>query len=334
VIDRKLIPDIEDVEALRDSFAQIEEGAAEGDPAAFFDFGSALAIRPAVVTRERRSLRGGTVYRRQVESHYRPPGLGAPRPVASHEEPREPILFEHWVHEGRPARGTVIALHGFAMGQPRLGAFALFAREWYQRGLDVVLLTLPEHGERRPPHARFSGECFAVPDGVRLAEAVREAIFEIFVVERWLRARLDAPIGLLGLSLGGYLTSLSVGLSGRFDFAIPMAAPACMGDLAWRVFQRTRHVRPGAEGPLDESTMRASFRVHSPLAHPLRIPRERVLIVAGRGDRVVPPEHPTALWEHWGKPPVHWFNGSHTAPFGRKRIVGAIDTHLRRIGVL
>jgi hypothetical protein len=84
----------------------------------------------------------------------------------------------------------------------------------------------------------------------------------------------------------------------------------------------------------DLGALRASFRIHSPLAHALQVPRERVLIVAGRGDRVVPPEHPNALWRHWGEPNIHWFSGSHLAPFARRRIVRAIVHHLEDLEIL
>jgi hypothetical protein len=66
----------------------------------------------------------------------------------------------------------------------------------------------------------------------------------------------------------------------------------------------------------------------------LRVPKERAFIVAGRGDRVAPPEHPAALWEHWGEPGIHWFSGSHLAPFGRGRIVSAILRHFASVGIL
>jgi dienelactone hydrolase len=246
----------------------------------------------------------------------------------------DPVLLEHWKHEGGRPRATVIGLHGFAMGRPAIDAVALFARQWYERGIDVVLVTLPHHGARAPSAARFSGEHFAVPHVGRLAEAVREAIYEILVVRNWLRDESDGPVGLMGLSLGGYLTSLAIGLCEDFDFAVPIVPPACMGDLAWRVFRSTRH-GPGRGGAaIDEAELRSGFRVHSPLAHPLRVPKERILIIAGRGDRVVPPEHPTALWEHWDRPPIHWFSGSHIAPFGRARVVGAISRHFEALGIL
>jgi len=98
--------------------------------------------------------------------------------------------------------------------------------------------------------------------------------------------------------------------------------------------EQTRHAREGGAAALSRVELRRSFRVHSPLAHPLRTPRERVLIVAGRGDRIVPPTHPAALWSHWGEPAIHWFSGSHLAPFGRGRIVNAIGKHLTSLGIL
>jgi hypothetical protein len=153
-------------------------------------------------------------------------------------------------------------------------------------------------------------------------------------VIHWRREQTGAPVGVLGLSLGGYLAALTAGLCEDVDFAIPIVPPVCVGDLAWRFFASTRHHRRGGAAALSQDELRRSFRVHSPLSHPLRIAKERVLIVAGRGDRIVPPEHPAALHEHRGGPAIHWFSGSHLAPFGRGRIVRKIDRHLRAIGVL
>jgi hypothetical protein len=59
-----------------------------------------------------------------------------------------------------------------------------------------------------------------------------------------------------------------------------------------------------------------------------------VLIIAGRGDRIVPPEHPNALWRHWGEPNIFWFSGSHLAPFTRRRTVRAIVHHLEDLEIV
>lgn len=333
VVERTLLPTRDDVESLKSSAHHLLDESLLNEPGLFFDFVETSILPDSVTIRSRRKIAGGFALSIGLEANYlpyRPGGREAVDAVSN----GDPILVEHWVHDDGERRGTVIGLHGFAMGRPMMGSLALFARKWFDRGLDVVLVTLPHHGVRSPVDAHFSGACFAVPHVARLSEAVREAAFEIFVVKNWLRDTSDAPVGLLGLSLGGYLTSLAVGLSEDFDFAIPMVPPACMGDLAWRVFRGTRH-GPSSEDPsIHEDELRASFRVHSPLAHQLKVPKERILIVAGRGDRVVPPEHPTALWEHWGEPPIHWFSGSHLAPFGRRGVVDAISDHLSSLGLV
>jgi len=333
VVDRMLVPKPEDLEQLRASAVALLDAELQRDPARFFCVDADDPVAREESQLIRRSLEGGIAVERTFLTDYAP-YLSAAMLGSERDADADCIHVEHWMHTpGRP-RASVVALHGFTMGQPRIDAVVLLASQWYRRGLDVVLLTLPYHGARSPSESRFSGEHFAVPHVARMAEAVRQAIYELRLVVRWLREQNDAPVGVLGLSLGGYLSALAATLYDDLDFVVPMVPPVCIGDLAWRFYSKSRNFDPAAEPAFSYGELRAAFRVHSPLAHPLRVPRERVLIVAGRGDRIVPPEHPNALWEHWGRPAIHWYSGSHLAPFRRGRIVEAIDAHLRRVGVL
>jgi len=327
VVERALIPDSDHVDALRESAKSLLAPELQAEPRRFFAFLDEPPHTLRMHSRRRRRIEGGAVISRRIESGYAPFATGI-------EGSLGPILVDHWVHQSTRPRGTVLALHGFTMGNPRLDSFLLLASHWYRSGLDVALLTLPHHGARTPPAARFSGEHFAVPHVARLSEAVREAIYEIRQLLHWLREESGAPVGVLGLSLGGYLAALSAGLCDDLDFVIPIVPPVCIGDLAWRFFTQTRHYRAGGEATLSQQELRRAFRIHSPLAHSLRISPERVMIVAGRGDRIVPPEHPAALWSHWGEPRIHWFSGSHLTPFGRGRIARAILDHLESIEIL
>lgn len=328
VIDALLMPDPEDLPAVQASAESLRTPALEADPRRFFVFPEAsLALTE---TRGERRLRfgAGRVTQRRLESGYRPFAPDDPPPGD------DPIRLEHWQHAPERRRGSVIALHGFTMGYPRIDAPALFASQLFDAGLDVVLPTLPQHGARTPEDARFSGERFAVPHVAELAEAVRRAVHEVRALTLWLRETTGDPVGLVGLSLGGYLTALSAGLYDDLDFAIPIVPPVCIGDLAWRFHQRSRRRGDGGDAAFDYDELRRGYRLHSPLAHPLRLPRERVMIVAGRGDRIVPPEHPYALWRHWDQPRIHWFSGGHLAPFGRGAIVRAMLDHLRALGIV
>jgi pimeloyl-ACP methyl ester carboxylesterase len=329
VIDAAMMPAAEDLPALRARGEAFTDGPLWDEPRRFFPFLERKPDAVAPETRYSRRMRGGAVIGRRFVARYRPHAAnGAPDPIA------DAILLEHWMHEDKPPRGTVLALHGFSMGQPRIDAFALFAAQWFRRGLDVALLTLPYHGARTPKTARFSGQRFAEADPAALNEAVRRAVYDVHVVRAWLREQTGAPVGLLGLSLGGYLSALMAGLCEDLDFVMPMVPPVCIGDMAWRFFERSRLRRAGKAPAYTRDELRSMYRVHSPLTFPLRVPAERVLIIAGRGDRIVPPEHPHALWRHWGEPRIHWFSGSHLTPFGRARMARAILDHLESVEIL
>jgi len=325
VVDALLMPRPQELPALRRSAEPFVSGDLWKEPRRFFSFVDAPVAPRRVIGRYRRALGGGTAVARALATDYAPyPGVAAPVPGT------DPILVEHWMHEPARSLATVVALHGFSMGYPRLDAFALFATHCFQAGFDVALLTLPFHGARTPATARFSGEHFAIPDVVRLNDAVRRAIYEIHVVVSWLRERTDAPVGLLGLSLGGYLSALMAGLRSDLDFVIPMVPPVCMGDLAWRFFSRSRRYRGTDAAAFTRDELRTAYRVHSPLTYARRVDKARMLILAGRGDQIVPPDHPHALWRHWEQPQIHWFSGSHLAPFRRGRLWTVIHEHLRR----
>jgi pimeloyl-ACP methyl ester carboxylesterase len=331
-VDAVVMPAPAEIPELRASAERFLRDDLQRDPARYFSFADARPRPRAIRDRLRRRLAGGMVLSRAIETDYRP---YEPTPGAEEPHPKEGRLFlEHWVHDRGRARPTVLAVHGFSMGQPRIDAVALFASQWFAAGLDVALLTLPYHGRRTPPGAKFSGEGFAAPNIARFSEAVRRSIYEMRLLVDWLRERNGGPVGLLGLSLGGYLSSLMAGLYDDLDFVIPMVPPVCIGDLAWRFLEQSRRHRSRDNPPISRDEMRAAYRVHSPLTYPLRLAKERVLIIAGRGDRIVPAEHPYALWRHWGEPAIHWFSGSHLAPFGRRRIFAAMKRHLRSLGVL
>jgi pimeloyl-ACP methyl ester carboxylesterase len=325
VVDALMMPRPQDLPELQRSAELFRSGDLWSEPRRFFSFIDEPVAPRMLTIRRRRAIAGGTIVSRAFTTAYRPyPGMETDAAADS------PLLVEHWKHEpGRPL-ATVVALHGFSMGYPRGDAFALFAAPCFRAGLDVALVTLPFHGARTPQDARFSGERFAVPHVARLNAAVRQAIYEIHMLVGWLREHRDAPVGLLGLSLGGYLSALMAGLTAGLDFVIPMVPPVCMGDLAWRFFAQSRHYRGGSSPPFSRDELRAVYRVHSPLTFARRVDKQRILIIAGRGDRIVPPDHPHALWRHWEEPDICWFSGSHLAPFRRERLLAAILAHVRR----
>jgi len=50
---------------------------------------------------------------------------------------------------------------------------------------------------------------------------------------------------------------------------------------------------------------------------------------ASLSDRICAPDQAQALWEHWERPSIHWFEGSHLAHFGRRAVRERLAVHLR-----
>lgn len=293
------------------------------DPRAFFGFLDAPGPAARMKELRRRPIAGGAIVTRELGTAYAPYHCSGTWPACVENDR---IVIEHWQHDDAP-RATMIALHGFTMGSTWIDAHVLMAAKWFELGFDVALMALPFHGPRSPATARYSGELFASWDVGRTNEAVRQAIHDVDVVKRWLVAEAGRPVGLLGLSLGGYVTALMAGLCDDLAFAIPLVPPVTLDALASSLFALDR--KRGTLGlPVALSDLRAAYAVHCPLTYPLAVPAERVLIVGARGDRIVPPEHAYALWRHWGEPAIHWYSGSHIAPFRRARLIARVAEHL------
>ena len=51
-------------------------------------------------------------------------------------------------------------------------------------------------------------------------------------------------------------------------------------------------------------------------------------------DRLVNPrDQVLKLWEHWGRPEVHWYQGAHTGFFRSRPVQDFIDDALRQSGL-
>jgi dienelactone hydrolase len=324
LVDRALMPTPDEADALRASAGFYEAAPFADDPRRFFHFLDRSCPVPEATLTPRRPLAGdGERLSASFLSPYRPANPAYAAEYGGFTE-NHFVHVELWRHRDGGPRTTVIGLHGFGMGHPALDAVALMAPALFAAGLDVALLTLPLHGARAPRSTRFSGQLFANPNVPRINESIAQAIHDVAAVTAWLRNRGAGPVGILGLSLGGYVAALAAALMDDLEFAIPVVAPACFGDLAHRFMATSRLYRGREDKALSREEFRAAYRVHSPLAHAPRLSTDRMLIVAARGDRVVPAEHAIWLWAHWGGPRLTWFTGSHLVPFGRSHVLREI----------
>ncbi len=239
---------------------------------------------------------------------------------------------------GRP---TIVLLHGWGGGNHWVTARAFQVSYWLRHGFDVAAFVLPFHGDRAPGTAiGKSGAVFSAswPSGnpMRTNEGFGQAIHDLRALSLFLRARGASAVGAMGMSLGGYTTALWASVAGPddpggIDFAVAMIPAVSMSRLFWRHGEHSPQRLRAAKAGITEDMLADAFSVHAPLTRPPRLPRERLAVIAGRGDRITPPEQAEALAAHWNVP-VMWFHGGHLAQIGRGDAVREVRRQLAALG--
>ena len=278
--------------------------------------------------------RQGRCFDLQFESPYRPVNPRERKDYSRHRRNRV-AHARYWRHEGQ-ARPTLVAVHGFSADPYWLNEWFFELPRYFEMGCDVLLVTLPFHGRRKGLLAPFSGHGFFAGGIARMNEAFGQAIFDLRIFLDFLLKDQGAPrVGVTGISLGGYTAALLAAVDDRLAFSIPNVPLVSIADLVMEWPPISLATR-GLMSTLDISLadIRRLVAVHSPLSYPVKLPTERLLIIGGAGDRMASPKHARLLWEHWGKPELHWFAGSHLVHVGRDAYHGRMRAFLDELNFL
>jgi pimeloyl-ACP methyl ester carboxylesterase len=239
---------------------------------------------------------------------------------------------QYWRHDDRP-RPTLCVIHGF-MGSPYWLNAAFFSLPWfYGHGYDVLLYTLPFHGRRQSRAAPFSGHGFFANGISHMNEAMAHAVHDFRVFVDHLRARGVPRIGVTGLSLGGYMSALLAAVEERLFLAVPNAAVTDLSEIIaqWFPAGQLLDLALRIDG-IPRRDVAAALAFHSPLTYPALLPTDRLMIIAGLGDRLAPPQQSQRLWEHWGHCDMHWYPGNHVLHVNRAAYLKGMGRFMQSTG--
>ena len=225
----------------------------------------------------------------------------------------------------------MVCIHGAQMGRATLDPVAFNARHLFRDlDLNVVLPVLPMHG----PRARGLSKDVAFPseDVLDTVHGAAQSVWDIRRLLAWIRSEQPgARIGLSGISLGGFVSSLVASLDDGLACAI-LGVPAVdlvglLGRHAGLSGQTRMHQTMVAAEPLG--------RMVSALSLTPRVPPAGRFIYAGLADRLVHPrDQVTRVWEHWGKPEIKWYQGGHTGFFRSRPVQQFVDAALTQSGLV
>lgn len=311
------------LEAIAEAYARFEP-----DDAAFFGEPAPRVLR--VDARERYD-RGGTSYER-VDVRW-----------PSRTETAVPELFDryHATIENREAaarifrlprlvrgsgapRPLAILIHGYRAGQ-----YGVEQRVWpigwlLDHGFDVALAVLPFHAVR----AELGTARFPSSDPRFTNEGFRQAIADLRDLAATFRAEGAPHVIALGMSLGGYTTSLLATVE-PLDFAAPIIPLASFADVA---LENDRLVGTMEEQRAQHAALDRAHAVVNPFARKPRVEPRRVIVAGAAGDQICPIGHAEKLARHFGSDLVT-FTGGHILQVGRRDAFKAIGRRLRELGI-
>lgn len=227
-----------------------------------------------------------------------------------------------WRHAHTGGRPAAVLIHPWCGGYLEVEERLYRVRALYRAGLDVALFTLPFHGRRTPRQALFSGQLFPNRELQRTNEAFGQAAADLSVLLRWLRAEGRGgrrPVGIAGMSLGGYAAAMMAGLDAELAFAVVIMAPSSLADGLWQMGRSSPAKEEAEQAGVTLADMRRVWAIHCPLVLPCLLPRRRLMLIWLRGDRVIPRVHALAQWEHWGRPEIRDHAGGHLLQLGWSR---------------
>jgi len=241
------------------------------------------------------------------------------------------IRHKQGIHGGKAEdRPTLIVVHGYVLDGYKFNAQLFEVAKFFRLGFNILMYTMPYHGPRKAPGARFSGDGFMFFDVARIAENVRWSVHDLTRYIDFLKKRSAAPVGMMGFSLGGYHTALMASLDKRLSFAIPVVPVITLFNVILQ-WQPSAAVIEGFLKmlKLDKNDINQLLFPVSPLARQPVIDHERLLIIAGTADRMAHPDHAHSLWHHWKHPKIYWFPGNHLVHFEKTHYMREVVAFLR-----
>jgi hypothetical protein len=192
---------------------------------------------------------------------------------------------------------TVVFLHAL-MSASDFG-YTRIAGRFNRRGWNAMLPHLPFHYSR-VPRGHFNGALALTTNLPRNGETVRQAVKEIRQLMELCRMRGCRRFGLIATSYGGWIGALLSFVEADFEF-IKLLQP--IADIEQAIWEspvggaiRDRLVAAGFKKGISLQHAHLSSPLHGkPLLDP-----ERISLIAGRYDRVVPIQTVKRLAEAWG----------------------------------
>ena len=227
----------------------------------------------------------------------------------------------------RTARAAMIVIHGHRMTS--FTGLEWFALPASRQALDIYYISLPYH-MRRAPEGTWSGELSLNASVEGTALAFRQGVMDVRALISWIEANRGTPMGLAGISLGAYTCNMVTVVDPRPKALISLIGGGSLAQIHWDGYMMGRPKRQLMSGGVTRQRLENYWKLLGPANWQSCLPKERMLVLAGKFDPIVTPSNVMRLWQAWDKPAIQWYPCGHStiAAYYRES-VGNIRRFLR-----
>jgi dipeptidyl aminopeptidase/acylaminoacyl peptidase len=256
------------------------------------------------------------------------------------------VQGEYYRPVGEGKLPLAVIVHG--MGDRSTFPCRMIARDLARRGIASFILYLVFHSSRMPkiikkkmpflsPEEWFQGYQTSVID-----------IRQILDYAGRLQEIDSNKIAVIGISLGGFVSAIAMGVDSRINAGIIMLAGGNYESAAWRKLMRIKfkeeelqeeqkryrqYLIELAEKGLQESEPPKLSYLTDPVTFAPNLRGQPVMLINALWDERIPRQTTIDMWEAFGRPAIKWFPGTHSTvwalyPLLRREITGFLSSAL------
>ncbi len=221
-------------------------------------------------------------------------------------------IFEARAVHGGASAPCLILMHGWREPGVYTPYHWLLGLLLARFGVNCVLTTQPYHGPRKPS-GTHDGDLMLCGDMEHTVESFRQSVGDIRSLVSWARMRFSGKIGVGGFSLGGFVTGLVVCVDDRIDFALPIIASGNLIKGMWDkpLISKLKHDLDTAG--VTESVLVHNWRIITPDCFRPKLPPDRIQLITGRYDILIPVQNVKDIHEKWNRPRLEWLPCGHVS---------------------
>ncbi|MFC2012862.1 alpha/beta hydrolase family protein [Chloroflexota bacterium] len=252
----------------------------------------------------------------------------------------------------RPRNGgngtLAILIHGW--GDRSVVPCRLLAKDLVKRGTACFILYMVFHSSRMPEAMKKKGHHLADEEWF---EGYRLSVIDVRQIVGWAAARdeiNDTRIAVIGLSLGGFVSAISMGVEKRIGAGVFLLTGGNYENPVWAKKRHENHNEAELRETQDQY-IRYLARVEEkgfkkvvpakksyltdPVSYGSYLQERPVLMYNARWDIIVPREAAIDLWQACGEPEIRWFPTGHASlwllyPLIRNGITGFLKSAFRQ----